>query len=98
MNRTTPLPLTGGVPQPLTDLSDCIISAECMSHHMVQANEQGAQIGLTRLSSTRVTPSSSLLGILVKAYPAGEWPMPSEVGQVVSRRRRLTSSNRKLGL
>jgi myo-inositol-1(or 4)-monophosphatase len=29
MNRTTPLPLTGGVPQPLTELSDCIISAEC---------------------------------------------------------------------
>lgn len=31
MNRTTPLPLTGGVPQPLTELSQCIISAECTS-------------------------------------------------------------------
>lgn len=29
MNRTTPLPLTGGVPQPLTELSQCILSAEC---------------------------------------------------------------------
>lgn len=29
MNRTIPLPLTGGVPQPLTELSQCIISAEC---------------------------------------------------------------------
>jgi hypothetical protein len=38
MNRTTPLPLTGGVPQPLTDLSDCIISAECMSRPAIQAD------------------------------------------------------------
>lgn len=29
MNRTTPLPLTGGVPQPLTRLKDCLIAAEC---------------------------------------------------------------------
>lgn len=29
MNRTTPLPLTGGIPQPLDKLSDCIFSAEC---------------------------------------------------------------------
>ncbi|WRT69682.1 uncharacterized protein IL334_006672 [Kwoniella shivajii] len=28
MNRTTPLPLTGGIPQPLTDLSKCMIGAE----------------------------------------------------------------------
>ncbi|KAK1924161.1 putative inositol-1-monophosphatase [Papiliotrema laurentii] len=28
MNRTTPLPLTGGIPQPLDKLSDCIFSAE----------------------------------------------------------------------
>lgn len=28
MNRTTPLPLTGGIPQPLTALSQCLIAAE----------------------------------------------------------------------
>ncbi|WWC65794.1 uncharacterized protein I303_108416 [Kwoniella dejecticola CBS 10117] len=28
MNKTTPLPLTGGIPQPLTDLSKCMIGAE----------------------------------------------------------------------
>jgi hypothetical protein len=39
MNRTTPLPLTGGVPQPLTDLSDCIISAECKSLSRERAEE-----------------------------------------------------------
>ena len=41
MNRTTPLPLTGGVPQPLTDLSDCIISAECTSRPLIQADDRG---------------------------------------------------------
>jgi len=79
MNRTTPLPLTGGVPQPLTDLSDCIISAECMSRPTIQADVQGVQIGPLTLSSTRAIPSSSLLEILVKVYQAGEWHMPSEV-------------------
>lgn len=29
MNRTIPLPLTGGIPQPLTALSQCMIGAEC---------------------------------------------------------------------
>lgn len=29
MNRTVPLPLTGGIPQPLNSLADCIFSAEC---------------------------------------------------------------------
>ncbi|WOO81409.1 Protein qutG [Vanrija pseudolonga] len=28
MNRTTPLPLTGGIPQPLTQLNQCLIAAE----------------------------------------------------------------------
>ncbi|WVQ96048.1 hypothetical protein IAU59_003148 [Kwoniella sp. CBS 9459] len=28
MNRTTPLPLTGGIPQPLTELSKCMIGTE----------------------------------------------------------------------
>ncbi|WWC73709.1 uncharacterized protein I206_107681 [Kwoniella pini CBS 10737] len=28
MNKSTPLPLTGGIPQPLTDLSKCMIGAE----------------------------------------------------------------------
>ena len=81
MNRTTPLPLTGGVPQPLTDLSDCIISAECMSRPTIQANVQGVQIGQLTLSSRRVIPSSSLLEILVKVYQGDEWHMPSEVGR-----------------
>lgn len=81
MNRTTPLPLTGGVPQPLTDLSDCIISAECTSRPTIQANVQGVQTGQLTLSSTRVTPSSSLLAILVKVYQAVGWLMPSEVGR-----------------
>jgi hypothetical protein len=76
MNRTTPLPLTGGVPQPLTDLSDCIISAECMSRPAKEANGQGVLIGQLTLSSTRVTPSSSLLEILVKVCPEVEWLMP----------------------
>lgn len=31
MNRTIPLPLTGGIPQPLNSLADCIFSAECES-------------------------------------------------------------------
>lgn len=31
MNRTEPLPLTGGIPQPLTRLQDCLIAAECES-------------------------------------------------------------------
>jgi hypothetical protein len=79
MNRTTPLPLTGGVPQPLTDLSDCIISAECMSRPTIQANVQGVQIGQLTLSSTRATLSSSLLEILVKVYQVVGWLMPSEV-------------------
>jgi hypothetical protein len=79
MNRTTPLPLTGGVPQPLTDLSDCIISAECMSRPTIQANVQGVLIGQLTLSSTRVIPSSSLLEILVKVYQEVEWPTPFEV-------------------
>ena len=29
MNRDIPLPLTGGIPQPLSDLSRCMIGAEC---------------------------------------------------------------------
>lgn len=29
MNRSIPLPLTGGIPQPLSDLSRCMIGAEC---------------------------------------------------------------------
>jgi myo-inositol-1(or 4)-monophosphatase len=29
MNRTVPMPLTGGIPQPLTELSQCLIAAEC---------------------------------------------------------------------
>lgn len=29
MNRTIPLPLTGGIPQPLTSLSQCLVAAEC---------------------------------------------------------------------
>ncbi|TXT09819.1 uncharacterized protein COLE_03753 [Cutaneotrichosporon oleaginosum] len=33
MNRTIPLPLTGGIPQPLTQLSHCMIGAECASSH-----------------------------------------------------------------
>ena len=81
MNRATPLPLTGGVPQPLTDLSDCIISAECTSRPLIQANVQGVQIGQSTPSSTKATPSSSLLVILVKVYPAVEWLMPSGVGR-----------------
>ena len=32
MNRTTPLPLTGGRPQPLARLQDCLIGAECTFH------------------------------------------------------------------
>lgn len=31
MNRTIPLPLTGGRPQPLTRLRDCLIAVESMS-------------------------------------------------------------------
>jgi myo-inositol-1(or 4)-monophosphatase len=33
MNRTIKLPLTGGIPQPLNSLADCIFSAECEFVH-----------------------------------------------------------------
>lgn len=57
MNRTIPLPLTGGVPQPLTDLSDCIISAECMSPSTIEADGQGVRIGQMQRSNIRVVHS-----------------------------------------
>lgn len=31
MNRSIPLPLTGGIPQPLSSLSQCMVTAECVS-------------------------------------------------------------------
>lgn len=33
MNRTTPLPLTGGIPQPLSSLSHAMIAAECKQNY-----------------------------------------------------------------
>jgi hypothetical protein len=29
MNKEHKLPLTGGIPQPLTSLRDCMVAAEC---------------------------------------------------------------------
>ncbi|OCF43818.1 myo-inositol-1(or 4)-monophosphatase [Kwoniella heveanensis CBS 569] len=40
MNRTTPLPLTGGIPQPLTELSKCMIGTEWGSHRSAHKVEQ----------------------------------------------------------
>lgn len=91
MNKKSPLPLTGGVPQPLTELSQCILSAECTSsrstswsqiHHLVlivtvaDDETKGAPIEVPRLSSPRVIHSSSSLVIPKRGSRVVRWHMP----------------------
>ncbi|KAL7425142.1 hypothetical protein Q5752_000830 [Cryptotrichosporon argae] len=42
MNRTTPLPLTGGIPQPLTELKQCLIYVEMGSNRSAEVMEKRA--------------------------------------------------------
>ena len=73
MNRTTPLPLTGGIPQPLEELADCILSAECELALVRDAQVQGDQIGPEPSCRPVRSRSSSSLGILIREFPEERW-------------------------
>ena len=73
MNRTTPLPLTGGMPQPLEKLADCILSAECEWTLVRDAHVQGDQTGPEPSCKLVRNRSSSSLGILIRECPGERW-------------------------